>query len=169
VLAAFSTNCTTCHNTTAWQPSTYNHSVTGFPLTGLHVGVRCLTCHATQYHGTSTDCYSCHASAYNSTTNPVHSSAHFPTTCQTCHTTSGWTPANWNHDTQFFPIYSGSHQGKWTNCTDCHTVSTDYSVFECINCHAHSKTSTDSDHRGVNNYQYNSAACYNCHPRGRAG
>jgi hypothetical protein len=26
-----------------------------------------------------------------------------------------------------------------------------------------------SNHNGVGGYQYNSQACYNCHPRGEAG
>jgi hypothetical protein len=41
-------------------------------------------------------------------------------------------------------------------------------VFSCITCHEHDKTSTDSEHRGVSNYVYNSANCYACHPTGRS-
>ena len=165
VAAAFSTVCTGCHTTTAWSPSTYNHSITGYVLTGRHTTVRCAVCHATVYAGTPTDCYGCHQAAYAGTTNPNHVAAAFPTTCQNCHTTSGWTPANWNHDSQYFRIYSGKHNGRWNTCSDCHASPGNYAAFECINCHTHSKSSTDSDHSGVNNYQYNSNACYNCHPR----
>jgi hypothetical protein len=44
-----------------------------------------------------------------------------------------------------------------------------FKAFECINCHQHDKASTDSHHRQVSGYSYSSAACYRCHPRGRAG
>jgi hypothetical protein len=33
-----------------------------------------------------------------------------------------------------------------------------------LNCHK--KATTDSNHRGVNGYSYNSLACFSCHPRG---
>jgi hypothetical protein len=166
VSAGFPTTCQTCHTTTAWAPSTFNHSQTAFPLTGAHTSVTCVSCHAAGYSGTPTACNACHLSDYNGTTNPVHTAAHFPTTCQTCHTTTAWTPSTWNHDTQFFPIYSGRHRSVWTSCATCHVNAADYKVFECILCHEHNKSDTDSHHQGVRNYQYLSTACYSCHPRG---
>ena len=45
----FSTDCQTCHNVTAWQPSTFNHSTTTFPLTGAHIAVACVSCHTNGY------------------------------------------------------------------------------------------------------------------------
>jgi hypothetical protein len=39
-------------------------------------------------------------------------------------------------------------------------------VFSCLTCH--SRGSTDEKHGGVSGYRYDSAACYNCHPQGRA-
>ena len=101
-----------------------------------------------------------------SVTNPNHAAAGFPKTCETCHTTTSWSGATFNHT--WFPIYSGSHKGKWTTCGDCHTNASDYASFSCTNCHAHDKTSMDSKHRNNKNYVYNSSNCYSCHPRGNS-
>ncbi len=166
--AKFSTDCKTCHTSTAWKPSTFNHTTgTTFPIVGAHIGVSCISCHSKGYVGISTDCYSCHVAKYNATTNPAHAAAKFPTTCLTCHTQNGWTPSTYNHDAQFFPINSGKHKGQWTLCSECHTNATNYAVFNCLLCHAHSnKASVDADHKGKSGYVYNSTNCFSCHPRG---
>lgn len=168
--AKFSTDCKTCHTSAAWVPSTFNHNTgTVFPISGAHIGVTCISCHSKGYAGTSTDCFSCHTADYNATTNPAHAIAKFPTTCLTCHKQTAWTPSTYNHDAQFFPIYSGKHKGEWTLCSECHTTATNYSVFNCLLCHEHSnKTNVDSQHRGRNGYVYNSINCLSCHPRGVA-
>jgi hypothetical protein len=162
VTSGFPTDCQVCHNTLAWVPSVFNHSKTVFPLTGAHTTVACSSCHVGgRYAGTPTDCLSCHKSQYAGTTSPNHVAAAFPTTCQTCHNTTAWTGATFNHTS--FPIYSGHHAGKWTTCADCHTNSSDYSSFSCITCHQHNKTDTDSHHGGVRGYVYTGNACYSCH------
>ncbi len=161
--------CTKCHSTTAWSPATFNHSLSSFPLTGAHTNVSCINCHQTGYTGTPTVCDACHHSDYTGTTNPNHAAALFPTDCISCHTTTAWAPSTWNHDSQYFPIYSGSHRGRWSTCATCHTNPANFATFECILCHTHSKTVTDSHHTGVRSYQYLSTACYNCHPRGSTG
>ena len=39
--------CETCHTTApSWQPTTFEHSTTGFELTGKHTDLPCQTCHA---------------------------------------------------------------------------------------------------------------------------
>jgi hypothetical protein len=167
--SGFPTACQTCHTTAAWQPSSWSHTSTGFALTGVHATVVCTSCHVNgQWAGLPQDCYSCHASNYNATTNPQHAAAHFPTTCQTCHTTAAWSPSTWNHD-PLFPINSGAHQSVWTSCATCHLNPNDYSLFECINCHTHNQAQTNSQHSEVAGYQYLSTACYGCHPNGRSG
>jgi hypothetical protein len=112
----------------------------------------------------------CHLNDYNQTTNPPHASAQFPTDCQTCHTTVAWSPSTFNHDGQYFPIYSGHHAGTWTLCSECHTNNSNYAVFSCIDCHQHSNQSeVNNQHQGVSGYSYTSAACYSCHPTGSSG
>ncbi len=161
VAAGFPQECSVCHSTTAWTPASFNHSATAFPLTGAHLKVACSSCHiGGKYAGTPTDCYSCHSSEYKSTANPNHTAAGFPTTCRTCHTTTTWAGATFNHT--WFPTNHGNAGGV---CSACHTNSSNYSVFMCTNCHA--KTTMDAHHTGVKTYVYNSANCYACHPQGR--
>ena len=169
VQLAFSHDCTQCHTTNAWDPATFDHSQTQFPLTGAHLTVPCVSCHANGYQNTPTDCYACHAADYGGASNPPHASMGFPTNCVMCHTTSGWIPSTFNHDSQYFPIFSGSHQGRWTTCADCHIIPNDFVSFECIYCHTHNRTDTDQQHQGVPGYVYLSSACYSCHPTGGGG
>ena len=166
--AQFPTTCQDCHSTTAWKPATFDHNQTTFPLTGAHTSVSCGDCHSNGYTNTPSECVACHQSDFNTTTDPDHKAAQFPTTCQDCHSTSAWQPANWDHDGQYFPIYSGKHRNEWNTCADCHVNTADYKRFECINCHEHNKSDTDSKHREVIDYTYESNACYSCHPNGKS-
>ena len=133
---------------------------------GAHATIAndCAACHNGNYNNTPNTCYGCHATAYNTANSPNHISAGFPTDCVTCHGQSQWTPANWDHDDMYFPIFSGQHEGEWDQCSDCHTNANNYSVFTCLTCHH--QNSTNSEHNGVSGYQYNSNACYACHPNG---
>ena len=161
----FSKDCQTCHNNTAWQPTTFNHNTnTSFPLKGAHIAVACKSCHATKYTGTSTACVSCHQTDYNTTVSPAHAAAKFSNECQTCHTETAWKPSTFNHDTQYFRIYSGRHREQWSQCTECHTNASNFSAFSCIVCHQHSnKASVDADHREKPGYVYSATSCFDCH------
>ncbi|MCB1161216.1 hypothetical protein KDL67_00865 [bacterium] len=169
VASGFETTCEVCHSTTAWEPATFDHAATDFPLTGAHTSTSCTQCHSGGYTGTPTDCYACHQSDYDATNDPDHQAAGFNTQCEACHSTSRWSPSTWDHDT-LFPIYTGKHSGKWDSCADCHVQQSDYGVFECIFCHEHNRNDTDSHHplNDIPDYVYESAACFDCHPRGRA-
>jgi len=170
-LAGFSQNCTECHNTSGWVSTTFNHSTTtGFPLTNAHSTPVCSSCHETTYTGTVSECSSCHIADYNSATNPNHLAPHFPTICSDCHTNSAWAPSTFNHDVQYFPIYSGQHRNEWNNnCLSCHTVPGNFASFSCIDCHEHNQNSMNQEHQGVANYQWNSQRCFECHPDGDSG
>jgi len=165
--SGFSTDCADCHSTMNWVSANFDHRQTAFPLTGAHIGVPCMACHATQFAGTPTNCYACHQADYDGATNPNHLAVGFSTDCASCHNSIAWNTTAWNHDALYFPINSGVHNNKWNLCSDCHTVSTNFAVFECINCHAHNLTQMNDKHSAVPNYQYLSTACYNCHPNGR--
>jgi hypothetical protein len=163
VLGGFATTCQLCHSTTAWQPATFDHTTTRFPLTGAHQSTPCLSCHTNNnYQLAYTGCYSCHTANYASTTDPNHASVGFPTTCETCHSTTTWAGATFNHT--WFPTSHGSAGGV---CSTCHTNSSNYAVFQCTTCHTQSQT--DSHHSDVRGYVWNSANCYACHPSGRSG
>jgi hypothetical protein len=168
--AGFSTGCTECHDASAssWL-SSFDHDNTNFPTRGIHASLRCTTCHSqNRFRGTPAECVSCHLREYAATTSPKHSTANFGTDCATCHRALTWQPAAFFPHDQWFPISSGAHHspGRWNTCGDCHANQSNYSAFECINCHEHNKASTDNTHAGRNGYQYMSTACYRCHPQG---
>jgi len=173
--ANFSTNCTQCHTTENFTAATWNHSAeTGFALTGGHSISSCNTCHdLISYTPSDVSCVSCHLDDYNATTDPNHSSAGFPTTCEDCHnSTSDWGDAEFDHDQLYFPIYSGRHEGEWTTCTaECHVVPDNYANFSCgLNgiCHEHDESRMINQHDEVSGFTYNAQECYSCHPDGRA-
>lgn len=162
----FDTDCLLCHDVAAWEPATFDHASSSFPLTGGHAGVSCLDCHDSGYAGTPTDCYACHQGDYEGA-EPDHEASGFGTQCESCHGTSAWDPSTWDHDI-LFPIDSGRHREEWNACVDCHVQPSDYAVFECIFCHEHNESDTLDKHldENVDDYVYESAACFECHPRG---
>ncbi|NPV11704.1 MAG: hypothetical protein HPY57_07945 [Ignavibacteria bacterium] len=163
------TTCENCHTTNPnWKPALFPIHDNFYPLTGQHNSIRnnCNSCHNGNYNNTPNQCQGCHMNDFNGTTNPNHVSLQFPHQCDMCHTTNGWSPSTFNHDQQYFPIFSGKHKNKWANCSICHTNPSNFAVFSCITCHEHNKTTMDQKHRNVNGYVYNSQACYNCHPNG---
>ena len=167
--AGFSTDCMFCHTTApGWTPANFDH--TSFPLTEGHTGVDCAQCHdVNNFANVSSECFSCHQEDYTGAANPNHIAADISTNCLECHTTlPDWKPADFPiHDAQFFPIYSGKHQGEWdNNCTQCHQDLNNYATFTCLSCHEHSQADMDDKHSGETDYQYNSLACLDCHPMG---
>jgi hypothetical protein len=131
-------NCSTCHNTITWTTAVFDHSTTGWALTGSHqlapAGkvTACTDCHVGNnytFTAANTDCYGCHQTAWNSTPTfggavPNHITAGFPTSlCSQCHDTILWTDSTFNHANTGFPL-TNSHQiapaGKVTGCDQCH-------------------------------------------------
>jgi hypothetical protein len=168
---ALPNTCETCHSTDpGWKPASFPIHNNYYQLLGAHAAVAndCGKCHNGNYQNTPSTCDGCHLPKYTQTTNPSHTAAQFPVTCQVCHSQTAWTPATFNHDGPYFPIYSGKHNGEWNTCADCHTNPSNYQVFSCIDCHEHNQPDMDDEHNGVQGYVYNSLACFNCHPRGEA-
>jgi Cytochrome c7 and related cytochrome c len=160
IQVGFPTTCQACHDTTLWTNGTFNHNTTTFPLTGFHVQVPCASCHVNNNYTTlPTDCYGCHKADYLATTNPIHTAAPtvFTTACATCHTTTAWTGANFNHT--WWPM---THGGANSVCATCHTNPNDYTVFQCTNCHG-GGNEANFQHPTVSGYVYNSVNCYQCH------
>jgi hypothetical protein len=193
-LPTFVSTCQTCHTTTAWLPSSFNHDQTQFPLTGAHKAVTCALCHADGvYAGKPMACASCHQTDYNNTTNPKHTLPTFVATCQGCHTTTAWSPASFNHDQTQFPL-TGAHKaatcaqchadgvyaGKPTTCTPCHQ--TDYNnttnpkhtlptfVATCQSCHTTTAWSPASFNHDLTKFPltgaHKAATCAQCHADG---
>lgn len=166
----YSTNCVECHafESFTWSASGIDHSF--FPLENAHSNLECTACHLPNtFSGLSPECFSCHEPDYQAALQPNHVQSAFPKDCTLCHTLDrNWMPAEFSsHDAEYFPIYSGNHQGEWNSCIDCHTVEGNYSIFSCIDCHEHNdKNRMDREHRGINGYVFESNACYSCHPTG---
>jgi len=141
-------NCSTCHNTMSWTTAIFDHSTTGFPLTGSHQlapagkASACSDCHTGNNYTAGfppMDCGNsgCHLKDWNKTPTfggnvPNHMTAGFPILlCSTCHDTVLWTDGKFDHSTTGFPL-QGPHMlaprtavtgaiGPMVNaCTDCH-------------------------------------------------
>ncbi len=141
VASGFPTDCSVCHTTSAWKPSSFNHNNTAFPLTGAHITVACAQCHVNNNYTTlPTDCYGCHKANFIGANNPNHITAGFPTTCATCHNTASWTNATFNHNNTAFPL-TGAH--VTVACAQCH-VNNNYTTLptSCYGCHQANFTST---------------------------
>ncbi len=168
----FATTCLDCHNATQFAGAVFNHTGLGFDLVGAHVPLLCTKCHNPvdnsllfQIPNNQDDCVACHQADYNAN----HAGSGYPTTCLSCHNTTQFAGAVFDHDALFFPIYSGKHKDEWNNnCASCHLAApASFSTFSCINCHEHSnKSKVDNDHSQVQGYAYVSSACLSCHPQG---
>jgi hypothetical protein len=147
------TNCSVCHSTVSWTTATFDHSTTGFALTGLHVSpspTPCASCHVNNnYTLSSTACYGCHVAAWQSTATlggavPNHITAAFPQDCSLCHTTSAWTGGVFNHAATGFAL-TGLHMSPPTPCASCH-VGNNYTLTAastaCYGCHVAAWQST---------------------------
>jgi len=170
--AGFSQTCDECHTTNpGWSPATFVNHNDYWVISGAHINIAsdCNACHNGDYNNTPTECVGCHLEDYNATTDPPHQTAQFPTDCLACHTDNAWSPSTFDHDGDYFPIYSGKHNNEWNQCSECHTVASDYSIFSCIDCHEHNKPEMDSKHSEVSGYVYESNACLDCHPDGSSG
>jgi len=157
--AGFPTRCADCHNTTAWIGAVAKHAQSMFALTGKHVAVSCLTCHADgMYAGKSTACASCHQAKYDATTNPKHSAASFSTGCTECHTTDGFQPATWTHPATAFQ-FTGPHAGR--TCAGCHADGIyNGKGTACIACHRTTYDTTSSPAHAVAGFP---TTCTDCH------
>src|SRR4029077_8223670 len=163
VQSNFSQTCQQCHNTTTWTGANFDHSTTGFPLSGAHATVQCVQCHVNNnYNLTSANatCVSCHLKDFQGTTQPNHVQSNFSQTCQQCHNTTTWTGANFDHSTTGFPL-SGAH--ATVQCVQCH-VNNNYNLTSanatCVSCHLKDFQGTTQPNHVQSNF---SQTCQQCH------
>jgi hypothetical protein len=134
-----------------WTPTAqgFDHTKTGYPLDGKHVGVGCRSCHTSKnisaperglltgkdlnrtWLGLSPSCITCHED---------HHQGRFGTDCARCHTTVDWKAAtidrqNFDHSKTRYPL-TGEH--RQVLCQSCHTAGTDgkprYTGIPFANC-----------------------------------
>jgi len=172
-----------CHSTTAWIPSTFDHTAVTGSCSSCHNGTtatgktpthivttaECDACHTTtawipasfDHSSVTGSCSSCH----NGTTATGKTPTHIITTaeCDTCHSTTAWTPASFNHDAVTGSCSSCHNGVSATGKSPTHFVTS----LQCDECHnttawlptipyRHSSASYPGDHRA-------SVTCINCH------
>jgi hypothetical protein len=122
------TNCGSCHSTTSWTPTTFNHNLATFKLTGQHINITCASCHVNNvFWGTPADCHSCHVSK------DTHN-GQLGSNCGKCHSTSAWLPATFDHNLSGFKL-TGQHVN--VACTSCHNNNVfNGTPTSCNSCHA---------------------------------
>ena len=144
--------------TTAPGASSFDHIKTGFYLSGAHVHAKCESCHIQGiFKGTPRDCAGCHM-AGNRMGAAAKPGRHVPSVspCDSCHRTTGWTPASFSH--------AGVAPGA---CATCHNGSTATSK---PSGHVLTTASCDSCHRtlawipaGYNHRGVTPGTCATCH------
>jgi hypothetical protein len=160
--------CMSCHtehlgataSLTRMDGSFSAHEKFGFPLDGAHAQVACAKCHQPDSAGgrftkAPKTCIGCHAA------DDKHR-GEFGTDCASCHTTSTWDGARFEH--KEFPLDHGG-QGRIA-CKTCHTDAKNYKSYTCMGCHEHSPARVEAQHRGEVSTA-NLANCIRCHAGGR--
>ena len=176
----FGTDCGSCHNPSSWKNVSFDHSKTGFQLSGLHTNVQCSACHANNvFKGTPKNCYACHAAK------DAHA-GQFGTDCASCHNPSGWKNVSFDHGKTAFPLL-GSHttvkcsachvnnvfKGTPKNCYACHAAKDAHGGqfgTDCASCHSPSNWKTVSFDHGKTAFPltggHTSVQCKACHTNG---
>ncbi len=115
-------DCTACHSPENWVTLSFEHEKTDWPLEGKHKNVACHTCHFIKQEGGDTylqrfkgiekTCSGCHADVHDG-----QFASQETTDCARCHSPSGWSPADFDHNKTKFPL-RGKH--KEIECRACH-------------------------------------------------
>jgi hypothetical protein len=127
--------CSACHTTTAWRAqgataegAKFDHSKTGFPLTGEHIHTPCVACH-NNTRQVKRACVSCHEDFHR---------GRLSQSCDTCHSPAGWNvtrPIEIHRMTRF-PL-TGMH--VLADCTECHIHASELrwtgAPVACFACH----------------------------------
>jgi Cytochrome c7 and related cytochrome c len=123
--------CETCHPVSAAftdAKTSFNHSVTKFPLTGAHKKAACAECHTSStYTIARFACVDCHKTP--------HPPA-IATTCASCHTSESWKTKTFDHSRTAFPL-KGLH--ATVDCQSCHkqpATKVKPPSATCASCHA---------------------------------
>jgi hypothetical protein len=169
--------CVSCHKehlginakTMLFDEQNYDHTQTGFTLTGKHASIACAECHSEKFMRDSIDlraiakhphksflglqsaCASCHTDPHK---------GQFKQECASCHSTTTWTVKKFDHSKTHFSL-EGKHIS--VSCQKCHTsliagktTSTanfaTQSFSDCTPCHA-------SPHKS----KFTESTCTACH------
>ncbi len=138
-------NCATCHTTEKWGTVNFNHSSTGYILSGSHEQVSCRLCHfrkdntgkeSQQFAGLTRRCEDCHTDVHQKQFEKEGT-----TDCSRCHISGIWKIQDFDHNKTAFAL-DGQHAK--VNCGGCHKNKTEgqttyilYKIKEatCESCH----------------------------------
>jgi hypothetical protein len=123
-------DCGSCHNTTSFAKTNFDHSKTHFPLKGRHEKVACASCHRDpSYKNTPTDCIACHAR------DDAHHGGRGPR-CGDCHTPQKWKEPSFDHEKIGHFALNGAH--AHIECDACHRSGDMKRKLpdKCAGCHA---------------------------------
>ncbi|MDH4061437.1 MAG: hypothetical protein OEU94_11555, partial [Aquincola sp.] len=139
----------------------FDHQTTGFPLTGLHQDVRCETCHIKGiFKSTPRDCATCHVqnNPRSAVAKPVN---HLPTAqgCDTCHTTSTFGGARFDHVMAMPGSCASCHNNVVTTGKAASHIATAASCDQCHSTISFATIRVPSNHIPV----LASARCESCH------
>jgi hypothetical protein len=128
-------SCSACHSTASWRSSDagkgtvkFDHTTTGFPLTGVHLQASCVSCHNSTLP-LKRECVSCHEDFHR---------GRLAQSCDGCHSPAGWrvTQPLVIHRRTRFPL-TGMH--VLADCTQCHLRASEQKFtdapVDCYGCH----------------------------------
>ncbi|MCC6757634.1 MAG: hypothetical protein IT474_06680, partial [Arenimonas sp.] len=139
--------------------SVFDHSKTGFPLTGAHNNAKCEGCHQRGIlKGTPKTCSGCHVSGSGFPEATAASASHIPTTagCDSCHRTNAWTSAKFDHNTVAGRTCASCHNGRTASGKPADHIATTQT---CDSCHRTTIWSSAS----FNHSEVASGTCSTCH------
>lgn len=146
--------CNNCHSEhkgrtgiiTEFDPNSFTHAQTNFPLLGKHSTTTCKQCHQKDlaYSEASTECHECHQAQ------SPHQNDNYQV-CANCHRSTDWHTVVFDHSSTKFPLRA-AHASL--NCSSCHISQSNFAlVGECKSCHA-----IDDVHKGAYGL-----TCVDCH------
>lgn len=170
--------CVQCHSSENWNADQAyrRHDETLFPLLAAHHRLSCYLCHTSPISLPPLDCQNCHQTEFLPDLE-AHAGLDDQVNCANCHAPTTWDQIlAINHDA-FFPIYHGTHRGRWSSCSTCHNQVGDYQTFTCFGSGCHSISGMNSLHcegggcESCGGFTYPRSGvtgddCYSCHPRG---
>jgi hypothetical protein len=160
-------NCSSCHNTGGWRGALragFDHSRTGYPLTGRHANVACDRCHVPgqPMHAKHDRCTDCHRDPHPGPPARTAESGR----CERCHDVNGFRPARFgleDHAKTGYPL-AGAHLA--IACDACHrplaaarpaaAPALHFSSTRCADCHR-------DPHRGEAARLVAKSGCEACH------
>jgi hypothetical protein len=169
-----------------FDENSFNHSLTGYELTGAHLRIDCRDCHQPDliedidlrqrkntYLGLSNTCAACHEDYHQNTLSTNK--------CAECHTTKSFSPAsNFDHSQTAY-VLNGQHQEvdcikchqktirngeefqvfsgiEFTNCNSCHDDAHDNNLgSDCKQCHTEQSFNSLTSIRRFNHNRTNFA------------